>query len=73
MMGEDLQVVTPSKDSKQRYIAYFMEPSAIAAEGPSNQTKFRDQRFDIRNGFRFNMIEPEKIIPAEKEYRPEEK
>lgn len=49
-----------------------MEASAIAAEGPI-QAKFRDQKFDIRNGFRFSLIESDTIVPAEKEYRPEEK
>lgn len=34
-MSDDLTLVSYSKlESKLRYVAYFMEPSALAPEGP---------------------------------------
>ncbi len=68
-------MVTPSKEGKDRYIAYFLEPSAIAPESPESpyEAKFREQKYDIRNGFKYSLLNPDQVIPAEKEYNPEEK
>ena len=34
-IGEDMLYVTPSEESKERFVAYFIEASAIAPEGPA--------------------------------------
>ena len=72
-MGDDLQVVTPSKESNSRYIAYFLEASALAPEGPTLPRHRRDQKYDIRNGFRFSLTDPEAVLPAETDFLPMEK
>ncbi len=56
---EDLQVVA-SKDPV-RYSPYFLE---ISASQPLDVSAIRqDPKFDIRNGFRFSLIEPERGLP----------
>lgn len=75
LAGEDLQVISQGKSFQPRYIAYFLEAAAMAPEGPDNtfHSKWRDQKFDIRNGFRYMLTEPDSILLAEKEHLPEEK
>ena len=34
-IGEDMLYVTPPEESKERFVAYFLEASAIAPEGPA--------------------------------------
>jgi len=56
---EDLQLVE-SKDPV-RYSPYFLE---VSASQPLDVSAIRqDPKFDIRNGFRFSLIEPEKGLP----------
>lgn len=72
---------------QQRYVAYFVEASALllgnsiasgagkAAEGPlAKVNKHKDEtKYDIRNGFRFLLTDPDVVLAAEKEHIPEEK
>ena len=56
---EDLEVVTAK--AKVRYCPYFLE---ISASQPVDTSVIKqDPKFDIRNGFRFSLIEPEKGLP----------
>ena len=57
-MGEDMQMVTPIKSPQDRYIAYFLEASSLV-EQPALGLKNKDHTFDIRNGFRFALTDPE--------------
>ena len=71
-MSDDLTIVSYSQQqNKLRYIAYFMEPSALAPEGPgqgavvaatATQTQIDMLKFDIRSGIRFSLVEPEKVL-----------
>lgn len=59
---EDLQIVS-SKDPV-RYCAYFLEVSAANPEALGQHSAIKqDGKFDIRNGFRFSLIKPEKGLP----------
>lgn len=67
-MGEDLQFVQADlAAAKDRYIVYFLEASAMAemAAAPAAPSAARtDQsKFDIRNGFRFDLLHPETVLP----------
>ncbi len=72
-IGEDMLFETPSKDSKERYVAYFLEASALAPPAPQSKiggARFTDQAFDIRNGIRFSLLDPDAVLPQEKEFLP---
>ena len=73
-MGEDMQLTAPPKGSRDRYVVYFMESSALAPEGPGSGKALTEehQKFDIRSGFRFSLTNPETVLP-EPEYIPQEK
>jgi len=59
-----------------RYVAYFLEAAALAPPAPQSKlggNRFTDQAFDIRNGMRFSLLDPDVVLPQEKEFLPQEK
>ena len=65
-----MAIILPNNQEKRyRYVAYFMEPSALAPEGPgqgavvaATQTQINMHKFDIRSGLRFSLVEPERVL-----------
>lgn len=59
-----------------RYVAYFLEPAALEPPAPQSKlggNRFTDQAFDIRNGMRYSLLEPDLVLPQEKDFLPQEK